>query len=77
MESCHWKSELHLSSTEAQVARIGMELQDGIVHSPQPYRVPYQAVLLLEQGTAAAGFRLPPVPLVSKQLYNITLSPPP
>ena len=77
MESRHQKSEPQFGSIEAQLARLGMNLQAPIVQSPQPHRVQYQAVLLLEQGPAAAGPTTRPVPSPSQHAYNVTPSPSP
>ena len=77
MESRHQKCEQRFASIEAQLARLGMNPQGPIVQSPQPHRVRYQAVPLLEQGAAAAGPPPPPVPPPSRHVYNASPSPPP
>ena len=75
MESHHQKSKQCLASIEAQLARLGMNLEALIVQSPQPQRIKYQAVPLLEQGAATAG-PPPPVPPTSRHVNNASPSPP-
>ena len=77
MESRHQKSKQRFASIEAQLASLGMNTQAPIVLSPQPHRVQYQAVPLLELGAATAGPPPPPVPPPSRHIYNASPSPPP
>ena len=77
MESRHQKSEQRFASIEAQLAKLGMYPQAPLIQSPQPHRVQYQAVPLLEEGAATAGPPAPPVPPASRHVYNVTSSPPP
>ena len=77
IESRHQKSEQRFASIEAQLARLGMNPQAPIVQSPQPHRVQYQAVPLLEQGAATVVPSPPPVPPQSRHVYNASPSPPP
>ena len=71
MESCHQISEQDIASIEAPLATAGMQPQGYIVQSPEPYQVPHQAVLLLNQGAAATGPLLPLVPLPTKLIYKV------
>ena len=61
METQHYASEQQFASIEAQITRLGMQLQVPIVQFPQLYRKQHQVVLLLERGSAAAGPLPPPV----------------
>ena len=48
MESCHQKSKQWFARINVQLARLGMNSQAPLIQSPQPHRVQYQAVPLLE-----------------------------
>ena len=75
IESRLQKSEQRFASIEGQLARLGMDPQAPILQSPQPYRIQYQAVPLLERGAAAGGPPPPPVLPPSGHVYHVTLSP--
>ena len=77
MDTRHLASEERISSIEAQLAMPGMQPQALMVQSTQPDCIQHQAVLLLEQGTAATGLQPPPVPPLLRHVYNITPSAPP
>ena len=77
LESRHQKCKQRFASIEAQLARLGMNPQAATVQSPQPHRIQYHAVPLLEQGVAIVGPPPPPVPPLSRHVYNASPSPPP
>ena len=72
MKTCHVVLEQWFASIKAQLARLEMNPQAPIVPSPQPHRVQYQAVLLLEPRAATTGPPPLSVPPLSRHIYNVT-----
>ena len=61
MECRYQKSEQWIARIEAQLVRLGKNMQAPLVQSPQLYRLLYECILLLEEGATIVGY--PPLPI--------------